>query len=152
MLDRRARILVVDNSERTLTHSLKAALIGHEVEIARDAFDAIYQIDCAGRPHDVIFCDLARNDLPGPELWAYLSLGRAGAAQRMVFVASKPLGSETHAFLDRIPNPCVVLPADPEALDALVTRRVACGGPGLARFRLGQGGRRSAAGAGEADT
>jgi hypothetical protein len=102
---------------------LEPALARHNVESARDAGDAIYQIDCATRPHDVIFCDLAREDLPGPELWAYLSLHCESAARRMVFVASAPLRIETRAFLARVPNLCLELPVDPEALDALARRR-----------------------------
>jgi hypothetical protein len=133
MHDRRARVLVVDNAEGTLSSWLAEGLARHDVEFARDAFDAIHRIDDAGRPHDVIFCDLASKALPGPELWAYLALVRAPAAERMVFVASTPLPSETTAFVQCIPNPCVDLPVDAEALDALVSRRAGRSGPALAR-------------------
>lgn len=122
MNPRRARILVVDNSG-SLSLALEPAFTRHEVDIARDAFDAIYRIDCAARPYDVLLCDLARGDVPGPELWAYLSIGRKDAAERMVFVASAPLGPEARAFLARVPNPCLELPVDPEAFDALTRRR-----------------------------
>ncbi|HEY2515465.1 MAG TPA: hypothetical protein VGI39_31575 [Polyangiaceae bacterium] len=93
-----------------------------EVEIARDAFDAIDRIDCASAPYSAIFCDIDRADLPGPELWAYLSISRADAAARMVFVASAPPSLATQAFLDRVPNACVHLPEDVEAIPALVER------------------------------
>jgi DNA-binding NtrC family response regulator len=122
MSPRRARILVVDNSG-SLSLALEAALARHEADFARDAFDAIYRIDCATRPYDVVICDLARGDVPGAELWAYLSISRADAARRMVFVASAPLDPEAKAFLARVPNPCVELPADPDAFDALARRR-----------------------------
>jgi hypothetical protein len=118
---RRARVLVVDNAEGTLSTSLAEGLARHDVEFAGGAFDAIHRIDCAGRPYDIIFCDLASKDPPG--LWAYLALVLAPAAERMVFVASTPLRSETTAFVQCIPNPCVDLPIDAEALDALVNRR-----------------------------
>jgi hypothetical protein len=123
MSHRRARILIVDHPRGALSLTLEHALARHDVESARDAFDAIYRIDCAVHPHDLIFCDLARGDLPGPELWAYLSLGRKSAAGRIVFVASAPLRPETTAFLARVPNLCVELPVDPEAFDALARRR-----------------------------
>ena len=123
MNHRRARILVVDHPQGALSLTLEHALARHDVEAARDAFDAIYRIDCAAHPHDLIFCDLARGDLPGPELWAYLSLSRKSAAGRIVFVASAPLTLETKAFLARVPNLCVELPVDPEAFDALARRR-----------------------------
>lgn len=132
MHDRRALVLIVDNAEGTLPILLAEGLARHDVEFARNAFDAICRINCSGRPHDVIFCDLASKD-PGPGLWAYLALLRPPAAERMVFVASTPLPSETTAFVQCIPNPCVDLPVDPEALDALVNRRAGPRGPGLAR-------------------
>lgn len=135
MHDRRGRVLVVDNSDRSVVRGLEQGLIGHEVEVARDAFDAIYRIDCVGRPHDVIFCDLASDSLPGPELWAFLGLSRASAAERMVFVASSILRPEARAFLEGIPNLCVELPADGEAVHALINRRSRLVRPTLARAR-----------------
>lgn len=124
----RAHVLVVDPPQGTLSLALESALVRHELEFTRDAFDAIYRIDRAAHPHDLIFCDLARGDLPGPELWAYLSLSRKSAARRMVFVASAPLRPETRAFLRQVPNLCVELPVDPEAFDALARRRLAVRG------------------------
>jgi len=109
-----ARVLVVDDREGTLSLALGRVLMGHDVETAHDAVEAIYRIDCsAHREFDVIVCDLARGDLPGPELWAYLSLSRKEAARRMVFVASGPLKPETRAFLAHVPNLCVELPLVP---------------------------------------
>jgi CheY-like chemotaxis protein len=125
MNHRRARILVVDPPQGTLSLALDTALARHEVDRSRDAVDAIYRLDSAARPYDLIFCDLARGDVPGAELWAYLSLGRRDAAERIVFVASAPLQSESKAFLARVPNLCVQLPVDPEAFDALASRRAA---------------------------
>ncbi len=115
----------MESPRRTLSRDLKATLAHHQVEIAADAFEAIDRIDCASRPYDVIFCDVASAEVPGPELWAYLSLGRAVAAQRMVFVATSPVSVDTRAFLSGIPNHCVELPADADAIEALVRRRAA---------------------------
>lgn len=112
----------MDDSKRTLSASLCSELSHHEVEVARDAFDAIYRIDCAVRPYDAIFCDLAGEDLPGPELWAFLSLTRGAAARRMVFVASGPLHAETRKFLGSVPNPCIHLQRSPGVLDRLALR------------------------------
>jgi DNA-binding NarL/FixJ family response regulator len=106
---RQARVLLVDDSEGTLSTALRTPLNQHQVEIARDAFEAIYRIDCAGAPHDAIICDLARGDLPGPELWSYLSLTRGPAAERMLFVTSGPLTVAARTFLRCVPNPCVDL-------------------------------------------
>ena len=110
MNTRRARILLIDAPANTLWRSLHAALAHHKVETARDAIDAIYRIDCIGRPYDVIFCDLA-GDLPGPELWAYLSLTRKSAASRMVFVASGPLKPETKPSSRGCPTPASSCPS-----------------------------------------
>jgi hypothetical protein len=135
MHDRRARVLVVNNAEGDLSSWLAEGLALHEVELARDAVDAIDRIGskCTRRPHDVIFCDLASKDRAAAVLWAYLALLRPPVAERMVFVASAPLPSETAAFVKCIPNACVDLPVDAEALDALVNRRAGGKGPALAR-------------------
>jgi hypothetical protein len=128
MKARRAKVLLVDDSQGFLSAALAGALSGCEIEIARDAFDAIYRVDCADRPHDAIFCDVSRSDIPAPELFSYLSLTRSEAAQRMIFVASGPLEPETRAFLDRVRRPLVALPAAPEALEALWSGPVAADG------------------------
>lgn len=44
----------------------------------------------------------------------------------MVFVASGPLRAETRAFLSEVPNLCVELPFDAEAIDMLAVRRASC--------------------------
>jgi hypothetical protein len=121
----RARILVMDHPQGTLALALEPALAGHDVDFARDAVDAIYHVDSARRPYDGVVCDLADGDLPGPELWAYLSISRRDAADRMVFVASGPLGPATQAFLARVPNSCIQLPVDPDVFVALARRRAA---------------------------
>jgi len=120
---RPARVLLVDDRDRTLSSALADALGEHEVETANDAFDAIYRIDCCDDPPDAIVCDLSRGDLPGPELWSYLSLTRRQAAERMVFVASGPLTVEARRFLRCVPNPCIALPATARAIGALVPQR-----------------------------
>lgn len=118
-----ARVLVVDDREGTLSRALTGVLACHEVERARDAVEAIHRIDCAAhRPFDLIFCDLVRGDLPGPELWAYLSQNRKMAAKSIVFVASRPLKPKMRAFLATLPNVCVELPLNRTALDMLAIR------------------------------
>ncbi len=129
-MDVRARVLVVDDGTGGLSRALGDALVGHEVEVVSDAIEAIYAIDAA--PFDVIFCDL-RGDVPGPELWAYLSLDRTHDARRIVFVATEPLTAEALEFLERVPNPCVELPFDSEALHMLAVRRARSTPPDRAR-------------------
>lgn len=124
-----ARVLLVDDREGTLCRALSGALARHEVERAHDAVEAIHRIDCAEhRPFDAIFCDLVRGDLPGPDLWAYLSRARKSAAKSIVFVASRPLKPEMRAFLAKLPNVCVELPLDVAALDMLAIRRASDAG------------------------
>lgn len=125
MPERQARILIVENARGTLARALEPGLVGCDVEVARDAFDAIYRIDCAGCAHDVIFCDLGCREVPGLELWAFLRLGRARAAERMVFVAPAPLRPESLALLERVPNTCLELPASAAEVRARVSDRAA---------------------------
>lgn len=117
------RVLVVDDEAHHLSDALSEFLVGHEVDVACDAFDAIYRLDCATEPYAVIFCDLACGELPGPELWAYLSLTRSEAARRTVFVASGPLRQEAREFMARTRNPLVELPQRPTAGAARRTGR-----------------------------
>ena len=65
---KRARVLVIDDAAHHLTDALSDSLSGHDVDVAGDAVEAIYRIDCETGAYSVIFCDLARGDLPGPEL------------------------------------------------------------------------------------
>jgi hypothetical protein len=109
MKGHRARILIVDHPNGRLSQALAPGLARHDVELARDAFDAIAKIDSAIPPHDLIFCDLSLADLAVPELWDYLSLASESAARRMVFVASGPLDAEARRFLARVPKGCIEL-------------------------------------------
>jgi len=120
----RSRILVVDEPEGPLSLSLRSGAGWHEMDFARDAFDAIDRIEAASRPYDVILCDLARAELPGPELWAYLSVTFPDAAGRMAFVSSAPLLATAEAFLACIANRCVALPVDVATLVALARPRL----------------------------
>ena len=85
MHHRRARVLVVDNVEGSLSSRLAEGFALHDVEFTRDRLDAIRRIDCAT------------------------------------------------AFVQCVPNLCVDLPIDAEALDSLVNRRTAHRGSALAR-------------------
>jgi hypothetical protein len=129
------RILIVDDPQGSLSRCLRPFLSRHRVDVARDAFDAIYQVDCADRPYDIIFCDLAHGDVPGPELWAYLSISRGDSAERVVFVTSGLLSPSANAFLTRVPNPCISLPPSADVLDALADRPVPSAWP----LRLARG-------------
>ena len=124
-MSRRLRILLIDDPEHALFRALRALLTPHDVEVAQDALDAIHRIDCAVRHHDVIFCDAADGELPGPLLWAYLSIGRAAAAHSMVLVARGIVRHEARMLVARVPVPCVHLPSNRKAIDALVARLVA---------------------------
>jgi hypothetical protein len=110
MQARPARVLVVDDADALLSTALKGALARCDVEVARNVFDAIDRIACNDDPYVAIFCDLACDDLPGPELWSYLAAVHPATASRMIFVASGPLSPQTRSFLDELPNPCVPLP------------------------------------------
>ena len=114
---------LVVGSHPSLLCALEDRAHAYDVDVAKDAFDAIYPLDSGASPYDVIFCDINRDDLPGPELWAYLSVSRPEAAASMVFVASTPPPLEVQAFLERVPNPCVYLPEDVGSIEMLVRQR-----------------------------
>jgi CheY-like chemotaxis protein len=121
----RARVLVVDDPEGTLSRTLDTVLAHHEVETSHDVVDALCRIDSTNSHFNVIFCDATRGEITGPELWAYLSRHRQAAAKRLVFVSTGPVPPDTRAFLARVPNAWLELPSDNDALRTLIARRAA---------------------------
>jgi hypothetical protein len=112
---------VIDDPDALLSGALHGALARCDVEIARDVFDAIDRIECNDDPYVAIFCDLARSDLPGPELWSYLAAVHPDAAARIVFVASGPVPPQTRSFLHQVPNPFLALPLEVLRIEELFT-------------------------------
>ena len=121
-----SRVLVVDDADGPLSVGLAPSLARYAVDFARDPVSVLHHIDWATVPHALIFCDMTRGDIPGPELWAYLSIRRRDAADRLAFVASTRLRPPALAFLSLVPNVRLALP--------LACRgNVAAWGTGLAR-------------------
>jgi CheY-like chemotaxis protein len=114
---------VVGNSVDDASCALARVLAAHDVESAPDAFAAIHRLEEADRPFDVILCDVTTEKLPGPELWAYLSVDSGHLAERIVFIGARALPAQTAAFLERVPNPYVDLRTGTDALAAILAMR-----------------------------
>jgi hypothetical protein len=135
------RALVVDGPHGALSSALHRGHV-HDLDFARDLVEALDRIDSAVPPYDLIFCDLTSGEVPGPELWALLSIRRKVAASRVVFVATAPVNPSLRDFLARVPNVCVELPVAAGA----ATRRprgAASGRPGRALTGHSRGARRA---------
>jgi PAS domain S-box-containing protein len=115
ILDRRARLLVVDD-EPLIGRVIKSALTQHDVTVAGSARQA-RELAASGA-FDCILCDLMMPDLSGPGLYEALRAGGRGLERRVVFMTGGAFAPHARAFLGSVPNQCLEKPfslADVEA-------------------------------------
>jgi PAS domain S-box-containing protein len=116
------RVLIVDDDE-TGARSLSRILRPSEVTIThngRQALDAIR----AGKQFDVILCDLMMPEMTGMDLHREISRERPELLDRMIFMTGGAFTPAACEFLDRVPNDRLEKPYEPQALRALVQRRL----------------------------
>jgi len=75
--------------------------------------------------YDVILCDLMMPELTGMELHEQLERAKPERARRMVFITGGAYTPVAKAFLERVSNPRVEKPFEPEKLRAQVREWVA---------------------------
>jgi CheY-like chemotaxis protein len=75
--------------------------------------------------YDVILCDLMMPEMTGMELHAQLETTQPERAARMVFVTGGAYTPAAMSFLERVPNPRLEKPFDPENLRTQVREWVA---------------------------
>jgi CheY-like chemotaxis protein len=95
------------------------------VEVVSSSRRALELLSAAESSYDVILCDLMMPELTGMELHAQLEAARPERARRMVFITGGAYTPVAKAFLERVSNPRVEKPFDPEALRAQVREWVA---------------------------
>lgn len=118
---RRGRVLVV-GEEALETRRLADALIEHHFVVATSGAEALAVI-AEGRPYDLVLCDVMLRDMTGVELLSRLWRDHPAQGQRLVFTTRGQLSPALRYLLDGVPNLCVELPFDTDALRGLIERR-----------------------------
>jgi CheY-like chemotaxis protein/two-component sensor histidine kinase len=116
---RRRRVLVIDdNRDAAETVAELARMLGHDVEVAFDAFDGLAR--AAERAPDVVFCDLGLPGMDGYELARQLR-GRAGGNRiRLVALSGYAQPEDVARSAEAGFDAHVAKPADPAELERLL--------------------------------
>jgi CheY-like chemotaxis protein len=121
----RGRVLIVDDDPLVSSALRRTLAREHEVEVVVSSRRALELLTAPEGSYDVILCDLMMPELTGMELHAQLERARPERAQRMVFITGGAYTPVAKEFLERVSNPRVEKPFDPEALRARVREWVA---------------------------
>lgn len=122
-VERRGRILVIDDEPmlgKTMARALGAQ---HEVVLTTSATDALQRIE-AGERFDVILCDLMMPLVTGMDFHRLLMLEAPEHVERVVFLTGGAFRPSGRAFLDSVPNTILEKPVDIRKLLALVNERL----------------------------
>jgi CheY-like chemotaxis protein len=111
----RARILVVD--DEPMVGRAVARILGaeHEVAAVTSAEAALAKLG-AGPGFDLVLCDLMMPGLSGMDLFERVRQSVPAAAARFVFLTGGAFTDRAREFLERVPNPRLEKPFDPDGL------------------------------------
>jgi CheY-like chemotaxis protein len=112
----RGRVLVVDDDPLVSSALRRTLSREHEVEVAVSARRALELLTSPQGGYDVILCDLMMPEMTGMELFAYLEKVSPETARRMVFITGGAYTPAAKELLERVSNPRVEKPFDPEKL------------------------------------
>jgi PAS domain S-box-containing protein len=120
---RRGRVLLVDDEPMIASSMRRLIEPEHDVEIALTGEKALAIIR-AGARFDVILCDMMMPQITGMDVHAELLRLAPDQAEKMIFLTGGAFTPRARAFLDATSNPLLEKPFDPDALLALLNRRV----------------------------
>ncbi|MEJ7597567.1 MAG: response regulator [Kofleriaceae bacterium] len=118
LLQRRGRVLVVDDDAsvaRSVARTLKSA---HDVVVETDARAALTRLT-SGETFDVIFCDLMMPNMTGMDLYEELAAVSPELARRMVFLTGGTFSPRATQFIDSVANLTESKPFSPERLRSI---------------------------------
>jgi PAS domain S-box-containing protein len=120
---RRRRVLVLD--DEPLVCRAVARMLGgeHDVVTLSDPAEALARL-AQGELFDLVLCDLMMPGTNGMQCYEALCASHPRLAESMVFLTGGAFTEEARAFLERVPNPRIEKPFEPEALRAVVARVV----------------------------
>jgi CheY-like chemotaxis protein/two-component sensor histidine kinase len=117
-----SRILIVDD-DALVARALARMLRGHELVLSGDGESALWE--CLSRDFDLILCDLMMPRLDGAGFYTALREHRPKLAARVVFMTGGAFTTDTRAFLDGVPNPCLEKPIHATRLFEAARRQMA---------------------------
>jgi CheY-like chemotaxis protein len=120
----RGRVLVVDDDPLVSSALRRTLAREHEVEVVVSSRRAQELLTSPEGNYDVILCDLMMPEITGMELHAHLQVSSPERARRMVFITGGAYTQAAKDFLERVENPRVEKPFDPEKLREQVSEWV----------------------------
>ncbi|ATB51251.1 two-component regulator propeller domain-containing protein [Corallococcus macrosporus] len=121
----RGRVLVVDDDALVSGAIRRTLSRENDVEVLVSARRALELLTGAEARYDVVLCDLMMPEMTGMDLYDALARVDPRAAERIVFITGGAFTATARTFLERVGNPRVEKPFDPEALRQLVRSEVA---------------------------
>ena len=119
VVEKRAKVLVVDDEPRIGSLLSRALSREHEVTALTSAKEALSRIT-GGERFDVILCDMMMPEMTGMDLHAELCLRAPEEAERMVFITGGAFTPRAQTFLEKVENPRLDKPIDLGRLRALI--------------------------------
>ena len=121
----RGRVLVVDDDALVSGAIRRTLSRENDVEVLVSARQALEKLTGPETRYDVVLCDLMMPEMTGMDLYDALSQVSPRAAERIVFITGGAFTSAARLFLERVGNPRVEKPFDPEALRQVIRTEVA---------------------------
>lgn len=122
----RGRVLVVDDDALVSGAIRRTLARENDVDVVVSARQALERLcDPAPSRYDVVLCDLMMPEMTGMDLYDALVRTVPAVAERVVFITGGAFTPTARTFLERVENPRVEKPFDPEALRGLVRAEVA---------------------------
>ena len=121
----RGRVLVVDDDALVSGAIRRTLSRENDVEVLVSARQALTQLTTPELRYDVVLCDLMMPEMTGMDLFDALLKVAPKVAERVVFITGGAFTPVAQAFLDRMTNPRVEKPFDPEGLRKLIRSEVA---------------------------
>ncbi|WP_338873101.1 two-component regulator propeller domain-containing protein [Myxococcus stipitatus] len=122
----RGRVLVVDDDALVSGAIRRTLARENDVDVVVSARQALERLcEPVPRRYDVVLCDLMMPEMTGMDLYDALVRTAPAVAERVVFITGGAFTPTARTFLERVENPRVEKPFDPEALRGLVRAEVA---------------------------
>jgi len=116
----RARVLIVDDEPLILRSIARLLRDQHDVETAINGREALEKLHDEG-PFDLIVCDLMMPEMTGMELHTAVAATDPETAARFVFLTGGAFTEQARAFLNRVDNPKLDKPIQPNLLRNVVS-------------------------------
>lgn len=121
----RGRVLVVDDDALVSGAIRRTLSRENDVEVLVSARQALAQLTGPELRYDVVLCDLMMPEMTGMDLFDALLKAAPRVTERVVFITGGAFTPAARSFLDRVENPRVEKPFDPESLRKLIRAEVA---------------------------